>query len=67
MDLLGLIAVARAQLMMRGHSAVRVQIGPATLARLRRDAAPYAPYEGQILDMPYEVSDEFEGFAVVPA
>lgn len=64
-DLLGQIAHARAQLMMRGHEAVRVIIGRASLARLNREAWPYAPHEDQIIDMDYEVREDLEGFVVV--
>lgn len=63
-DLLGQIANARAQLMMRGHEAVTVIIGRATLARLKRDAWPYAPHEDRIIDMEYEVRDDMEGWMV---
>ena len=66
-DLLGQIAHARAQLMMRGHEAVSVIIGRSTLDRLKRDAWPYAPHEDQIIDMSYEVRDDLEGFIVVPS
>lgn len=65
LDLLGQIAHARAQLMMRGHEAVSVIIGRSTLDRLRRDAWPYAPHEDQIIDMDYDLRDNVEGFLVM--
>lgn len=64
-DLLGQIACARAQLMMRGHGALLVVIGRGAMERLRREAAPYAPHEGLIIDMPYELRDDVEGFLVL--
>jgi len=66
-DLLGQIAHARAQLMMRGHPALLVIIGRAALARLQREAFPYAPHEDLIIDMPYELRDDVEGFLVCSA
>lgn len=66
-DLLGQIANARAQLMMRGHPAVTVLIGRSTLERLQREAWPYAPHEEQIIDMAFEVRDDLEGWVVLPA
>lgn len=65
-DLLGQIAHARAQLMMRGHGAVTVVIGRATLDRLKREAWPYAPHEDQIIDMGFEVREDLEGWIVIP-
>lgn len=65
LDLLGQIAHARAQLMMRGHPALLVIIGRAALARLKREAWPYAPHEDLIIDMPYELRDDVEGFLVM--
>lgn len=64
-DLLGQIAHARAQLMMRGHKAVMVIIGRASLERLKREAWPYAPHDYQIIDMPYQVRNDLEGWVVV--
>lgn len=55
-----------AQLMMRGHPAVAVIIGRATLERLKRDAWPNAPHEELIIDMEYEVRDDLEGWVVCP-
>ena len=65
-DLLGQIANARAEMMMRGHWQLRVLVGPGTLDRLRREAWPVAAEEGMILDLPMMEEPEMEGFAVVP-
>lgn len=62
--MLGQIAHARAQLMMRGHEALRVVIGRATLERMNRDCWPYAEQDGRILDMTVEARDDLEGFVV---
>lgn len=69
-DILGGIALARADMMMRLKDAyawngkLRVEIGPLTLRRLERDFATDFP--GTVFGMPILVRDDREGFAVVP-
>ena len=50
--------------MMRGHEDLRVAIGPTTMDQLKNQAYPYAPYEDQILGMPFEIRPDLEGFVV---
>ncbi len=65
-DLLGQIANARAQLMLRGLEDLQVIIGTVTMDLLKKQAYPYAPYEDQILGMPFQVCADLEGFVVMP-
>lgn len=71
-DLLGYIAHARAQMLMRGFEPLRIEIGSATLQQLRREARPYAPFDDDgaeppsILGLAFVERTDIEGFVVVP-
>lgn len=62
-DLLGRIARARAQMMLRGHHRLKIEIGQETLIELGSDMQA-------VMDWPeirqYERIDDMEGFALRP-
>lgn len=72
-DILGAIAHARAQMLMRGYEPLRLDIGRAMLRDLQGQLWPFDATErnprgeGEILGMPITERDDFEGFCVVPA
>lgn len=69
-DILGAIARARADMLMRGRDLagfdgrLRVEIGPLTLQRLQREFVTGDPLD--VFGMALLVRDDREGFAVVP-
>ena len=69
-DILGAIARARADMLMRGRDLVgldgrrQVEIGPLTLQRLQREFV--TGYPPDVFGMPILVREDREGFAVVP-
>ena len=73
-DVYGLIARARASMMVRGHADLELHLGPDTLRELERDHAPIGPFDlvghGQkprrMLYMPVVERSDMEGWAVVP-
>ena len=73
-DLYGAIARARASMMMRGHADLALHLGPDAEAQIKREAAPFDPYDDlpvqrprRMLYMPVVNRTDMEGWAVVPA
>ncbi len=73
-DTYGLIARARASMMVRGHADLELHLGPDTLQNLRRDHEPMGPFDmvghGNgpkcMFYMPVIERQDMEGWAVVP-
>lgn len=65
-DILGEIADARAQMMMRGHERLVLEIGPRTADRFRAesDIADLEDWSDAILGLTIVVRSDMEGFAV---
>lgn len=73
-DTYGEIARARGSMMMRGHADLELHLGPDTVRELKRDHAPFGPFDlvghgekpQRMLYMPVVERTDMEGWAVVP-
>ena len=66
-DLLGQIADARAQMMMRGYDPLTLEIGPATAREFAMQMQIAAIENGnEVLTMPITIRLDMEGWAVRP-
>ncbi len=69
-DLVGMIADARAQMMMRGHEHLKIAIGEATLKAVMRSmynsgaGLDDREWDGPLLGMPLTVRSDMEGFLI---
>lgn len=73
-DLYGMIARARASMMLRGYADLVLHLGPDAEAQLCRDAAPFSPYDDLpvnrrrfMLSMLVQHRQDMEGWAVLPS
>ena len=67
-DLLGQIADARAQMMMRGYDPLTLEMGQATAREFARQSQIVNIDEGnEVLTMPITIRLDMEGWAVRPA
>lgn len=66
-DLLGQIADARAQMMMRGHTRLRLDMGPVTARRfaVESEIADIEDWCAAALNLSIRVTTNMEGFAIV--